>query len=115
MTPIVLTALGLLACGFYVYVLIHWILERQQKTSTRSTFEDQANEKALSGPKRPFISGSRKGTRRHDRFTARLQSPASVAMRSRSNSLGCHECERNAYEVIARSWSLHRKTSLDKS
>ena len=107
MTVIVLTAICLLACAFYVYVLIHWIRETKREPTTRSAAENQTNENCER--KRPHTIGSRRLTGRDGRFTARSLRPASVAMRSRGSGLGCPECERNVYGLIARSWSVGKR------
>jgi len=87
MTVIVLTAICLLACAFYVYVLIHWIRETKRETTIRSAAEIQANENYE--PKRLINIGA--------------------ATRARSSGPCCHECEREVYEAIVRSWSMGRK------
>jgi len=105
MSLFVLTAIGFLACGFYVYVLIHWMQETLRKRTTGSAAEDRQNRE----PQGLHIVGSGRATGRQDRFAARSVRPASVALRSSGSGFGCQECERNVYETIARSWNLGRR------
>jgi len=107
MTVIVLTAICLLACAFYVYVLIHWIRETKRETTIRSAAEIQANENYE--PRRLINIGSWKSAERPSRFAARSPRPTGAATRARSSGPCCHECEREVYEAIVRSWSMGRK------
>jgi hypothetical protein len=107
MTLIVLATICFLACAFYVYVLFHWMRDTNRKRTTRYVAEDQADEKR--DPKRPHIVGFRGSAGSDGRFAARSLRPASTAGRSRGSGPGGYECERNAYETIARSLSLGRK------
>ena len=109
MNLIVLATLCFLACEFYIYVLIHWIRETGRKTSTRSSVEDHSDDFEHSAPRRPVTISAGRSTRRQGRFAGRLAPRAGVAGRSSSGSVGCAECERQAYEAIAKSWSLGRK------
>lgn len=68
MTFIVLTAIGFLACAFYVYVLFHWMRDTKSKRTTRSAAEEQADEKC--DPKRPHIVGFRRAAGSNGRFAA---------------------------------------------
>jgi hypothetical protein len=43
MSRFVLTAIGLLACGFYLYVQIHWMPATLRKKTTGSAAEDRQN------------------------------------------------------------------------
>jgi hypothetical protein len=104
MTFIVLAGV---ACVFYVYVLIHWIRDAKRKITTCSAAEIQANENHK--PKRLINIGSWKSAERPSRFAARSLRPTDPAMRAHSSGPYCHECERNVYEAIARSWSMGRK------
>lgn len=110
MNLVVLATLGFLACDFYIYVLIHWIRQTRRKTANRSIVEDQANDFECGGPKRPIPIRPGRSEERQDRLRVQSEKPASAGMRSRSNSLGCRDCERNAYESIARSWNPARKS-----
>jgi hypothetical protein len=56
MTLIVLATICLLACAFYVYVLIHWSRDTKRKTTTHSAAENQADEDGER--RRPYVVGS---------------------------------------------------------
>jgi hypothetical protein len=107
MTLIVLATICLLACAFYVYVLIHWSRDTKRKTTTHSAAENQAGEDGER--RRPHVVGSRRAAGGDGRFAARSMLPASLAERSRGSAPGGHERERNAYETIARSLNLGRR------
>jgi hypothetical protein len=104
-TLIVLTAICVLACAFYVYALSHWMPDTKDKRTTRPAAESQADEKQ----KPPLVMDSSRARGTDALFAARSQRPTINAGRSRGSRFGCPECERNAYEAIARSWSKNRK------
>ena len=99
---IVLRAICFLACGFYLFVLVHWIQETHRKRKTRSATEPRQN----CEPQGLHIIDSGRAIRRRRHFAARSVRPTSLALRSRGSGLGCLECERNAYDTIARSWKV---------
>jgi hypothetical protein len=105
MSRFVLTAMGLLACGFYLYVLIHWMQETLRKKATGSAADDRQNRE----PQGLHIVSSERAKGRQDRFAARSVQPASAALRPSGSGLGCRECERSVYETIARSWNLGKR------
>jgi len=85
MVLILLTAVGFLACAFFL------------KTPATS---DEADE--TSGGKRPEADPSA-STEKQDRFCSRPRQMHHEKARSRGCGLGCNECERAAYEKVARS------------
>jgi hypothetical protein len=107
MTLIVLTTICLLSCAFYVYVMIHWIRETRRKRTIGPAASERAKESRE--PKHLLSIASGRASGRRDRFAARSQHPASVAMGSRGSNVRLWECERNAYETIARSLVLGRR------
>ena len=103
MTLIVLAAICLLACAFYVYVLIHWSRDTKRKATTHSAAEKQAD---VDGERRrPHVVGARRAAGGDGRFAAKSMRPASLAERSRGCRPGCHEYEWKVHEMIARSWN----------
>jgi hypothetical protein len=101
----VLRAICFLACGFYLFVLVHWIQETHRKRKTRSATQARQNRE----PQGLHIISSGRATRRRGRFPARSVRPTNLALWSRGGGLGCPDCERNAYESIARSWNVGRR------
>ena len=108
MTVIVLAAVGFLACAFYIFVLFQWTRDTKRKTATRSAEDDVAGE--TSAMKRPQLVGSRKTPEEHDRFSGKSRSILSTGDRSRVCGPGCNECERIAYEKVARSLRSGKRT-----
>src|SRR5713226_7080089 len=58
MTLIVLATTGLLACGFYIYVLCQWMRDTNDKRTPRPPIDGQSD--GTQENKRPYIVGSRK-------------------------------------------------------
>ena len=107
MTLIVLAAICLLACGFFLFVLVQWTRDASPKTITRTAVDDAAgrtNEKKLQivSPRRNIEEpGSSSGNSRWVQGTGG---------RSRGCGPGCRECERTAYEKVARSLRSGKRT-----
>lgn len=83
MAVIVLAAVGFLACGFFLFVLFQWTMDPKHKPPALDDAAGETSEK-----KRPHLVGSRKAPEKDERFCGP----------------GCHECERNAYEKVVRSF-----------
>jgi hypothetical protein len=102
MSLISLRAICFLACGFYLFVLIHWIRETKRNRKIRSSTEAHQDHE----PQGIHVIDSGGATRRRRHLAARSVRPTNVALRSHGSDLGCLECERNAYDTIARSWRV---------
>ena len=97
MTLIVLAAICLFACFFFLLVLFQWTIDPKRKTTTR-TAAGETSEK-----KRPRIVASRETSEKHDRFSGRSRWVQSRRSQLRGCEPGCNECERTVYEKVARS------------
>src|ERR1700747_846567 len=100
MTLIVFVAFCLLACAFLLFVLFQWTRDTKRKTTPRTTVDDAAG--GSSGKTRPQAA-ARASTEKHDRFSGRSRWAQSRSSQSRGCGPGCNECERTAYEKVARS------------
>jgi len=108
MILIVLAAVGFLACAFYLFVLFQWTRDTRRKTTTRTAVDDAAGES--SEKKRPQVVGSRRAVEKRDRFSGRSRWIQSGRGRARDCRPGCNECERVAYEKVARSLRSAKRT-----
>jgi hypothetical protein len=105
MTVIVLAAVGFLACVFFLFVLFQWTRDTRRKTTTVVDAAGETSEK-----KRPHIVGSRRTVEKRDRFWGRSRWVQSRRSREARCGPGCNECERIAYEKVARSLRSGRRT-----
>lgn len=99
MVLILLAAVGILACAFFLFVLFQWTRDTKRKTAGQTAMDDQSGE---SGEKE-LPQTARASTEKQDRFSGRLRQLHRGRVRSRGCGLGCDECERAAYEKVARS------------
>ncbi len=99
MALIVLAAICLLACVFLLFVLFQWTRDTKHKTTTRTAVDDAAD--GTSEKTRPEVA-ARASTEKQDRFSGRSRQMHRRKARSRGCGLGCNECERAAYEKVAR-------------
>jgi hypothetical protein len=100
MTLIALAAICLIACGFFLFVLIQWTRDARRKTITRTAVDDAAgrtNEKKL------HIVGPRRNIEKPDSSSGSSRWVQGMGGHSRGCGPGCSECERTAYEKVARS------------
>jgi len=100
MVFVFLTAVGFLACAFFLFVLLQWTRDTKRKTAAPTAIDDNAGE--TSGKKRPMAAASA-STEKRGRFWSRPRQMHRGKARSRGCGLGCNECERAAYEKVARS------------
>ena len=107
MTLIVLATICLLACVFLLFVLFQWTRDTKRKTTTRTAVDDAAG--ATGEKKRLRIVGSPGHSGKQNRFPGMSRSAASKIGQSRGCGPGCKECERTAYEKVARSLRLGRR------
>jgi len=107
MTQIVLAAICLLACVFLLFVLFQWTRDTKRKTTTRTGVGDAAGG---TSEKTRLEVAARASTEKHDRSSGRSRWAQSRSSRSRGCGLGCNECERAAYEKVAR-WLRSGKSS----
>lgn len=101
MTIIVLGAMFLLACVFSLFVLFQWTRDAKRKTATPTAVDGGAG------------NGAHKQNLQIVRPERNIEEPHSVSggfrrvqgQRGRSHDCapGCNECERTAYEKVARS------------
>lgn len=104
MALIVLTAICLLACVFLLFVLVQWTRDGKRKKTTRHVVDDDVRETRET--KRPHIVSDRKTVEGRDRLKLRSHRGASTAKRPSGREPGYNECERMAFERIARSFKL---------
>jgi len=97
MTLIALTTICFLACVFLLFVLFQWTRDTKRKATTRTAVDDAAGE--TGEKKRPQIVGLKRTNEEHDRFMGR----------SHGCGPGCNECERTAYEKVARSFRASKR------
>ena len=76
--------------------------DTKRKTTTRPAVDSEVDETREA--KHPHIVGSRGTVERRDRFEGRSHRVAAAAERSSGRESACNECERIAYERIARSF-----------
>jgi hypothetical protein len=99
--PMMLIALamsGLLACAFYIYVLCQWMQDTNGKRTLRPPSDGRSV--GVQRTKRPYIVGSRNIAGRHDCSDMSL----------RLSPRGWNESERVAYQKIASSLSLRKRS-----
>jgi hypothetical protein len=108
MALIVLTTICLLACVFLVFVLYQWMRDTNRKTTTRPAADSEVGETRET--KQPHIVGARRAVERRDRFKVRSHGAAGAAERSGGRDSGYDERERIAYEKIARSFKLGKRS-----
>jgi hypothetical protein len=105
MTLIVLAAICFLACAFFLFVLFQWTLDTKRKPTT---VDDAVGE--TDGKKRLQIDSPRRNIEKQDRFSGSLGEIQGTGGKSRDCGPGCSECERTAYEKVARSLRSGKKT-----
>jgi hypothetical protein len=108
MNLIVLATTGLLACAFYIYVLCQWMRDAKGKRTPVPRI-DGLGEGAQEN-KRPYIVGTRKIGERHGASDGSLQRAPRMAGLYGSREGGWTECERIAYQKIASSVSLRKRS-----
>jgi hypothetical protein len=108
MTLLVLATICFLACAFYVYVLLHWIQDTTRKATTPPSVDKEARERREQ--KRPRVVSFRRTTEGQDRLRGRCHHVLRMTERPRNRGRGCDEFERIAYERIAASLSLGRRS-----
>ena len=101
MTLIVLTTICLLASGFFLFVRFQWTRDSKRKTTTRTAADDAAGE--ANENKRLQIVGSQRTVEKRDRSAGRSRRIQKMRGQLRGCGPGCNECERTAYEKVARS------------
>src|SRR6266851_3308808 len=102
MILIVLVAVGFLACAFFLFVLFQWTQDTKRKTTRVGDAAGDSSEKKL-----PQVVGSQRTVEKRDRFSGRSQ--RIQRGQSRRCEPGCNECERTAYEKVARSLRLGKR------
>lgn len=99
MVLILLVAVGFLACAFFVFVLFQWTRDTKRKKAGPAAMDDQSGETS----EKELARTARASTEKQDRFSGRSRQLHRGRVRSRGCGLGCDECERAAYEKVARS------------
>jgi hypothetical protein len=97
MTVIVLAAVGFLACAFYLFVLFEWTRDTKRKTTTVDHAAGETDAK-----KRLQIVSPRRNIEKQDRSSGSSGEIQGTGGQSRDCGPGCSECERIAYEKVAR-------------
>lgn len=92
----------------YVYVLFHWIQDTTRKATTRPSVDKEARERREE--KRPRVVSFQRTTEGQDRLRGRSHHVLRMTERPRNRGRGCDEFERIAYERIAASLSLGRRS-----
>jgi hypothetical protein len=108
MALIVLAAICFLACIFLLFVLFQWTRDSKRKTTTRTAAGGAAGKTEEN--KRLQIVSPRRNIEKQDRFSGSSRWVQGMGGRSRSCGSGCSECERTAYEKVARSFRSGKRT-----
>ena len=104
----ILATTGLLPCAFYIYVLCQWMREANGKRMPRPRIDRQSEGKWEN--KRLYVMGSRKIAESQDRTDIASRRAPSITWLSGRRGLDWHESERMAYQKIASSLSLRKRT-----
>lgn len=102
MTLMVLATTCLVACAFYIYVLCQWMRDTKGKRTTGFSIDRRGG--GAKEKNRPYIMGSRKVA---DVKSHRVPKMTEL---SRSRGRGRNESERIAYQKIASSLSLRKRS-----
>ena len=108
MVLIVLIMICLLACVFLLFVLYQWMRDAKPKTKTRPVVDNEVDETRET--KHPHIVGTGRTVERRDRFKVRSHRVAAATERPRGRGPGYNECERMAYERIAKSFKSGKRS-----
>src|ERR1700680_2578311 len=101
-----LATICFLACVFYVCVLFQWMRDTDGATTTRPGTDNYAGDAREEQLIHRWFSGT---AERQDRIAVRSQRVPTMTERSLRRAPTCQECERIAYERIARSLSSARR------
>jgi len=107
MTIIVLAAVGFLACAFFLFVLFQRTRDTKRKTTARTAVDDATGETSEKKP--PQIAAFRRTSEKQNRLSRMSRFVPSKRGQSRGCGPGCNECERTAYEKVARSLRLGKR------
>jgi hypothetical protein len=108
MTLILLAMTCLLACGFYAYVLYQWMRDTNGRRTPRSVRDGGTEEKHAT--KRPYVVGSRETADGQDRSGVRSHAAPMVVKRPGDREAGWNATERIAYQRIASSLGLRKRS-----
>jgi hypothetical protein len=90
------------ACVFLVFVLDQWMRDTKRKAKTHPNVDSNVGE--TDEQKHPHAVGSQRAVERRDRSKSAAHRMSRISRRSSARESGYSECERMAYERIARSW-----------
>jgi hypothetical protein len=107
MTLIVLVTAGFLACAFYVYVLWQWMRDANGKRTHPPAMDEKENG---ARENKPYIVGSGQVAERREGSDLRPHRDSRMTGLSRRRGLGWTESERIAYQKIASSMSLRKRS-----
>jgi len=107
MNLIVLAATDLLACAFYIYVLCQWMRDAKGKGTPVPRIDGQGA--GSQEDKRPYVVGTRKIAEGHGSDCNSQRAPRMAGLYGGREGGGT-ECERIAYEKIASSVSLRKRS-----
>ena len=108
MALIALTTICLLACGFFLFVLIQWMRDTKRETTTRPEVDSRVGETRAT--RHPHIVGDRRTVERRDRFKVKAHRMSTSTERSGIRKSWYDERERMAYERIARSFKFGKSS-----
>jgi hypothetical protein len=105
MALIVLAAICLLACIFFLFVLFQWTRDTKRKTTTRAAQHDAAGGRR----EKTRLKAADRASREKRQAFPEGHAGSGAGARSRDCRPGCRRCERTAYEKVVRSLRLGKK------
>src|SRR6266850_1960234 len=112
MALVVLATVCFLACVFLLFVLFEWTRDSKRKTTNRTAVNDSAGE---TDEKKLQIVSPRRSIAKGDRFSRSSRWVQGMGERSRNCGPGSSECERTAYEKVARSLRSGQENLREKN
>jgi len=108
MTIIALGAICLLACVFFLFVLFQWTRDPKRKTATPTAVDGGARNSA--DKQNLQIVRPERNIEEPDSVSGSFRRVQGKRGRSHDCGPGCNQCERTAYEKVARSFRASKKT-----
>jgi len=107
MALITLAMICLLACSFFVYVLVQWTRDENPKAAGPQPRTEETG--GRSEKRQPRLITFRHIEKKKEHLLLRSSGPSSVTRQSKRRLLVCSRCERIAHEKIARALILGRQ------